>query len=83
MGTWPFYFVGIFLILIGLIFLIFHKKPIIYKYIGIGGVNANSFLHDRTIYKLHGEKRAILWAFVFGIIFLVVGIIFLAIAVFS
>jgi hypothetical protein len=82
MGAWPLYFVGCFLILIGVIFVIFHKKPIIYKYIGFGGVNANSFLHDRTIYKISGEKRAILWAFILGLFFIIVGIVFLLIALF-
>jgi len=67
---------GILFTLFGIIWLIFHRKPFLYQNLRISkGVGT------KTWYDLEGKKVAILWSFIFGLIWLIAGLVLLFIAI--
>jgi len=66
---------GIVFTLFGLIWLFLYKKKFLYKNVNFAG----DIGFRRSWYQLGGEKVAIFWSFIFGLIFLIAGIVLLII----
>lgn len=65
---------GLFLVLVGTLWLKFHKSPSLYQIL-------KRDRHDKSAYfQKYGEETAIKWSFIFGLMWLIAGIILLILA---